>query len=150
MLWIRITLLRIWIRLITRMWIQIKIFYLMRIRIRLFTLMGIRTRIQILALKKAQTLEKVLNRLIFQFRIQLINFDADMDFYLMRIWIQVTKMMRIRIYNTAKTYGSGSGTLMNPVHYIFTWKTSALMSMVLLTPKLLPTGKRGGKKTNPS
>jgi hypothetical protein len=66
--------------------------------------------------KKAQTLEKGLNRLIFhifwldicklmrmriRFRIQLINFDADPDpdFYLMRmrIWmrIQVTKMMLI-------------------------------------------------------
>jgi hypothetical protein len=44
-----------------------------------------------------------------------------------------------------KTYGS-AGTLMNPVYEIFTWKTSALKSMVLLTPKLLPTGARGKKK----
>jgi hypothetical protein len=34
---------------------------------------------------------------------------------------------------------------MNPVHEMFTLKTSALMSMVLLTPKLLPTGARGKK-----
>jgi hypothetical protein len=51
-LWIRITLTRIRIRLITLMRIRIQIFYLMRIRIRLFTLM--RIRIQTLAsLKKA-------------------------------------------------------------------------------------------------
>ncbi len=68
---------------------------------------------------KAQTLEKVLNRLIFhtfwldicklmririRFRNQLINFDADPAFYLMRMRIQVTKMMRIRIHNRFFTW----------------------------------------------
>ena len=36
-----------------------------------------------------------------RFRIQLINFDADPDFYLIRMRIQVTKTMRIQIHNTA-------------------------------------------------
>jgi len=41
-------------------------------------------------------------------RIQLINFVADPDFDLMRMQIQVTKMMRIRIHNTG-------------YHRFFTW-----------------------------
>jgi hypothetical protein len=33
--------------------------------------------------------------------------DADPDFYLMRMRIQVTKMMRIQIHNTASIYRIG-------------------------------------------
>jgi len=104
-LWIRINLMRIRIGLIT----------LMRIRIRLFTLMRIRIRIQILAIKKAQTLEKVLKYAhiphILACHLQIdmnpdsvpdpayhYYADPDSDFYLMRIRrmrIQVTKMIRI-------------------------------------------------------
>jgi hypothetical protein len=86
-------------------------FYLMRIRIRLFSLirMRIRIRIQILASTRLKLWKKCSKRLIFhtfwlvickfmriRFRIQL-NTDADPnpDFYLMRMRIQVAKMMRI-------------------------------------------------------
>jgi hypothetical protein len=45
------------------------------------------------------------------YRIQLINFDAgsDPDFYLMRMWIQVTKMMRIRIRIRIHNTGAVNG-----------------------------------------
>jgi len=70
-------------------------FYLVLIRIRLFTLM--RIRIQILASKMAQTLEKVLNRLIFHTFWLAICKLMRMR---IRMRIQVTKTMRIRIHNT--------------------------------------------------
>jgi hypothetical protein len=86
-----------------------------RIRVRLFTLMRIQIQIQILASKRHKTFErKCSNRRVchtfwlficklmpIRFRIQLITFDAgpdedpELDFYLMRMRIQVNKMMRI-------------------------------------------------------
>ncbi len=87
MLCIRITLMRIRIRLITlmriRMRIQIQIFYLMRIRIRLFTLM--RIRIEIIASKKAQILKKVLKKAFIPYIFQNIFFSGSFLSPLIRI-----------------------------------------------------------------
>jgi hypothetical protein len=43
-------------------------------------------------------------RVQVRFQIQLINFYVDPDFHLMRMQIQVNKMMRIQIHNTAFYY----------------------------------------------
>jgi len=99
---------RIRIQLFTLMRIRIQLFTLMRIRIQLFILMRIRIRI-LLLIKSDGNLQPQAPFLSFQSSISIVSVHGPpglyfeplkpLDFYFMRIRIQLPKIMRILIHN---------------------------------------------------